>query len=176
MADINLFLKTYNNYLSTFKDTSYDSENDEYLCMDTDNKVIDYDRIIAEKYPDSNQRPKSFDAIYIQDENIYLIEFKNEKKPNKKEITDKLVQGKKELDNLLYALNIQKKKYSYIFCLVYNPYKPKHERFKEGLFRSASYEFLRQYIKQGLVDDIYTENVNFFTKAFKNKLEKELAC
>ena len=176
MADISQFIRKYQKFNSTFKITSFDSDNNEYLCMDESQEVINYDKIIEEKYPDSNIRPKTFDSIYIDNTNIYLVEFKNEKKPNKKEIEDKLLAGKKELDRLFKDLNISKKEYQFIFCLAYNKYKPKHERFKQGLFKSTTFEFLHQHKNNGIIDDIYTEDVNFFTKQFKKQLQKELAC
>ena len=176
MANISQFIRKYQKFTSTFKITSFDSENNEYLCTDESQEVINYDKIIEEKYPNSNTRPKTFDSIYIDKTNIYLVEFKNEKKPNKKEIEDKLLAGKKELDRLFKDLNISKKEYQFIFCLAYNKYKPKHERFKQGLFKSTTFEFLHQHKNNGIIDDIYTEDVNFFTKQFKKQLQKELAC
>ena len=176
MADISQFVRKYEEFTSTFKTTSFDSDNNEYLCMDESQEVINYDKIIEEKYPDSNIRPKTFDSIYIDKANIYLIEFKNEKKPDKKEIEGKLLDGKKELDSLFKDLNISKKEYQFIFCLAYNKYKPKQERFKQGLFKSTTFEFLQQYKKSGIIDDIYTEDINFFTKQFKKHFQKELTC
>ncbi len=182
MADFNFFYKKYNSYLSTFKETSLDnhdkSKPNEYLCLDTTQKVINFDKIIEEKYPNSNIRPQTFDAIFFdeQEKTIYLIEFKNQKNPDKKEIEGKLLNGKKEFDILLNELNISKNNYKIIFCFVYNKYRPKHERYKRGLFKSLTFEFLNQYKESCLVNDIYTEDVNFFTKQFKKKFLKELLC
>ena len=182
MADFNFFYKKYNSYLSTFKETSLDNHDknkeDEYLCFDTTQKVINFDKIVEDKYPDSNIRPQAFDAIFFdeQEKTIYLIEFKNQKKPDKEEVEGKLLDGKKEFDLLLSELNISKDNYKIIFCLVYNKYHPKYERHKRGLFKSLTFEFLNQYKKSCLVDDIYTEDVTFFTKQFKKKTLKELAC
>ena len=182
MADFNLFYQKYNSFISTFKETSLDnhdkSKPNEYLCFDTTQKVINFDKIVEDKYPNSNLRPQAFDTIFFdeQEKTIYLIEFKNQKKPDKEEVEGKLLDGKKEFDLLLSELNIPKNNYKMTFCLVYNKYHPKHERHKRGLFKSLTFEFLNQYKKSCLVDDIYTEDVTFFTKQFKKKTLKELKC
>ncbi len=178
MADFNLFYQKYNAYLSTFKETSLDSENDVYLCKDESIVVINFDAIIEYIYPDSNFRPKSFDTIYFDgnNNNVYLVEFKNQKKPDKKEIEEKLLDGKKEFDLLLSDLNISKGDYKFIFCLVYNKFIPKEERHKRGLYKSITFEFLNKYIESSLIHNIYTEDVNFFTKQIKQKTLKELMC
>jgi hypothetical protein len=175
MADIGQFLKKYSNFESTFKETSLDSENGQYLCVDESQSVINFDKIVEKKYPDSNIRPKSFDTLFVYENDIFCIEFKNETKPNKKQIKDKLLDGKKELNLLLSNLNISHKNYRFIFCLVYNKFIPKHERYKRGLYKSISFEFLDEY-KGSLVYDYYTEDVNFFTKQFKKNISKELDC
>jgi hypothetical protein len=176
MADIGHFIRTYQNCQSTFKETSFDSENREYLCMDESQTVVNFDKIIEEKYPDSNLRPKSFDTLFVYQNIIFCIEFKNQKKPDKNEVEKKLLKGKEELDRLLSDLNISKNSYQFIFCLVYNKFVPKEERYKRGLYKSLRFEFLNQYKENGFVNDIYTEDVNFFTKQFKQQFQKELAC
>ena len=177
MADINLFFKKYQPYISTFKATSFDSENKIYMCQDKSQDVLNFDKLVEFIYPDPNKRPKSFDAIYYyhEEKTIYLVEFKNQNKPNKKEIEDKLINGKKELEMVFTDLHIQKRDYKFIFCLVYNKYIPKEARFKRGLFKAITFEYLNIY-KKSFVDDIFTEDVVFFTKLFKNKIKKELNC
>ena len=178
MADINQFMKAYSSFVSTFKLTSYDSENGVYLCKDETQKVVDFDKIIEVKYHDSNKRPKTFDALYFDEKSnrIYCVEFKNEKKPDKEEIEGKLIDGINAFSTLLKELHISPKNYQYIFCLVYNPFKPKEERFKRGLYKSIRFEFLNRYKKDGIVDEIFTEDVDFFTKQFKKNFQKELMC
>jgi hypothetical protein len=178
MADYNLFRQKYIAHISTFKETSLDSDNNIYLCQDETVETINFDKIIEEKYPDSNKRPQSFDCVYLDkySKNIYLIEFKNEKKPDKENIRGKLLDGKKELFILLDELKVPTIDYKFIFCLVYNKYHPKYERHKRGLFKSITFEFLNEYKDSGFIDDIYTEDVNFFTKQFKKKTLKELSC
>jgi hypothetical protein len=178
MADFNLFYQKYNAFISTFKETSFDSDNKVYLCTDESIKVINFDAIVEKIYPDSNLRPKSFDAVYFDKttNHIYLIEFKNQKKPIKQEIEEKLIDGKKEFDLLLNQLNISKNNYKFVFCLVYNKFIPKEERYKRGLFKSITFEFLNKYKESSLIHDMYTEDVSFFTKEFKKKTTKDLQC
>jgi len=79
MANINQFFKSYKSYNSTFKVTSFDNANNTYLCNDTTQNVINFDKIIENIYKDPYKRPKSFDALYQLNNDIYLIEFKNQK-------------------------------------------------------------------------------------------------
>jgi hypothetical protein len=178
MADFNLFYQKYNAFISTFKETSFDSDNKVYLCTDESIKVINFDAIVEKIYPDSNLRPKSFDAVYFDKttNHIYLIEFKNQRKPDKQEIEEKLKNGKKEFDSLLNQFNISTNDYKFIFCLVYNKFIPKEERYKKGLYKSITFEFLNKYKKSSFLHDIYTEDVSFFTKEFKKKTTKDLQC
>ena len=95
---------------------------------------------------------------------------------DKREIEEKLLNGKKELELLLSRLNISKNSYKVVFCLVYNKFVPIEERYKRGLHKSLSFEFLNQYKDNGFIDDIYTEDTDFFTKQFKKQFKKELTC
>jgi len=176
MADMGHFIRTYQSCHSTFKETSYDSDNREYLCTDESQKVVNFDKIIEAKYPDSNVRPKSFDTLFVYENIIFCVEFKNQKKPDKQEVEAKLLDGKKELNVLLSDLNISSNNYRFVFCLVYNKFIPKEERYKQGLHKSIRFEFLNQYKENGFVSDVYTEDVEFFTKQFNKQFQKELAC
>ena len=77
MADFNLFYKKYNSFLSTFKATSLDNNDknkpNKYLCFDTTQQVINFDKIVEDKYPDSNMRPKAFDAIFLMKKRTLYI-------------------------------------------------------------------------------------------------------
>ncbi len=182
MADFGKFLQTYKKYESTFKETSLDNSHKEkekeYVCTDETQVVINFDKIMEARYPNSNDRPNTFDAIYRDksSDKIYLVEFKNGRnKPDNKDIENKLEYGKKELNNFLNELGIQIQEYKFIFCFVYNKYEPKTQRHKRGLFKSTLFEYLNKYKNDGTVSDIYAENVNFFTKEF-NKKNKKLEC
>lgn len=177
MADISEFIKKYNEYKTTFKVTSYDDNNDVHLCSDETQENINFDAIIESKYPESYEyRPESFDSIYINNNDIYCIEFKNEKKPDKKDIENKLIDGKQELDKMFIYLNIQKNNYKFIFCVVYNKSAPISERYKRGIQNYTIEMYLKKHQENNLVDYIITEDVDFFTKQFRKKLGKDLKC
>lgn len=176
MADLKQFLKEYNNFIDTFKSTSFDSEKNEYLCNDTTVNVINFDKIIKERYPDSFKRPSSFDALYIIEDDIYLIEFKNQfpKHIINAEIKKKLLQGKEELDKLLSNLNIQKRDYTFKYCVIYKNCLLPKDRYKCGISKNIP-QFGLSSCKT-IIDEIYTNNVNFFTKTLNKKLSNKLAC
>jgi len=182
MAEINYaLLENYHAYISTFKDTSLDDHDknkpNEYLCMDRSQKVINFDKIIEDKYPNPYNRPQAFDALYIDGMNVYCIEFKNQKKPENAEVVGKLLDGKKELDKILGEINVNKEQYKFIYCVVHKNCKPhSFNRYKCGIEKEAPRFALAEYKNNGFIDDIYTEDVNFFTKQFKSKTLKELKC
>ena len=177
MADIKEFIKEYSSYQTTFKVTSYDDNNDECLCNDESVLNINFDKIIADMYPNSKEfRPKTFDSIYINDDTIYCIEFKNENKPNKKDLEEKLVDGKNELDKLFSKLNIQKDNYKFIFCLVYKIHKPRFDRYKSGIANYPINAYLKKHKESRFIDDIFTEDVEFFSKKFRQNMKKDLKC
>ncbi len=178
MADIGQFIQSYQNCHSTFKETSLDSDNNENLCTNESQKVIDFDKIIKEKYPNSSERPKSFDALYVYEDNIFCIEFKNQKPSQiiNQDICEKLTEGKAELDKLLQELNIQSSNYDFAYCVAYKKCIEPRDRYKCGIDKGKVMFGLAQYKQQGLVKEIFTEDVNFFTKQFKKQFQKELAC
>lgn len=181
MAEIQYALnESYQTYISTFKETSLDDHHrdipNEYICQDESQEVINFDKIIEDKYPNPYNRPKTFDALYVDDRNIYLIEFKNQIKPNNEEVKGKLVDGKNELDKILGEMNVRKEDYTFIYCVVHKNCKPHFNRYKCGIAKESPRFALAKYKENGFVDDIYTEDVNFFTKQFKKKTLKELVC
>jgi len=178
MADIGQFMQTYQSFQSTFKETSFDSDKNENLCEDNTQKVINFDKIIEGQYPNSNVRPKSFDALYVYEDNIFCIEFKNQKPSqiNNQDICQKLTEGKAELDTLLQRLNIQSNNYNFVYCVVYKKCIEARDRYKCGIDKGKILFGLEQYKNQGLVKEIFTQNVNFFTKQFKKQFQKELMC
>ncbi len=178
MADIKLFVKEYSSFQSSFKETSLDDDNNIYLCNDTSQKVINFDNLIKNLYPDSNKRPKSFDAIFIYENLVFLIEFKNQKpsKIDNKEVQDKLKDGKIELQKLFYQLNIQKKDYNFIYCVVYKEYKQAIDRYKCGIEKGKIQFGLEKFVENRFVTKVYTDSVSFFTKEFKKLFKKELEC
>ena len=178
MADIKLFIREYSSYKSSFKETSLDNDNGVYLCNDTSQEVINFDKLIENIYPNSNNRPKSFDAIYIYEKLIFLVEFKNQKpsKIDNKEVQEKLVDGKTELLKQFTQLNIQKNDYNFIYCVAYKDCKEPINRYKCGVEKGKIQFGLDKYMEKSFVKKVYTESVSFFTKEFKKQFRKELMC
>ncbi|MCB4758030.1 MAG: hypothetical protein LGB72_05670 [Sulfurovum sp.] len=178
MADIGQFIKSYQNFKSTFKKTSFDSDNTQSLCADESCEVMNFDKILEKNYPDSNTRPKSFDALYVHEDSIFCIEFKNQKpsKINNQNVCKKLTEGKDALDTLLQKLNIQANKYNFAYCVVYKKCTGSYDSYKYGIGKGKILFGLEQYKNKGLVKEIFTQDVEFFTKKLKKKLKKELAC
>lgn len=175
MAGIEQFFKSHSAYSSSFKETSFDKEKDIYLCTDTTQDVINFDKIIEDKYPDSHSyRPKSFDALYQLNSDIYLIEFKNQKpkflSAHKQELEQKLLDGKNELDQLLAGLNIPKSAYNFKYCVIYQKCSTSHfNEYKCGIDKNIIKFNLTKH-KGSVVDDIKTNQVDFFTKLLNKKL------
>lgn len=178
MADIGQFIQEYSSYKSTFKITSFDDENKVNLCTDESQEVINFDQIISIKYPDSNKRPKSFDALYINSASIYCIEFKNQKPSSidNNEIKGKLENGKNELNILLSALNISRDNYEFFYCVCYKNCTEPRDRYKCGVAKGAIQFDLEQYKEKGIVKEVYTNHVDFFTKQFQKRTSKSLQC
>jgi hypothetical protein len=178
MADIGHLIRSYQSFQTTFKESSFDSDNSQYLCTDETQKVINFDAIIENKYPDSNERPKSFDALYVYENVIFCIEFKNQKPSQiiNQNVCEKLIEGKAELDTLLHALHIQSNDYNFVYCVAYKKCVEPRDRYKCGIEKGKVLFGLKQYKNQGLIKEVFTENVDFFTKEFKKQFQKELAC
>jgi len=178
MADFSQFEKKYSQYKSTFKETSFDDNNQIYLCNDETQNVINFDKILELKYPDSNIRPKSFDALYLYNNLLFCIEFKNQKPSqiDNQEIQDKLNSGKTELVKLFQGLNIQMHDYHFVYCVVYKKCIEPRDRYKCGIDKGKVLFGLEKYQEQGFVKKVYTQNVDFFTKEFKKNFKKELMC
>ena len=178
MADINQFLKTFSLYQSSFKETSFDDNNEIYLCNDESQNVINFDKILESKYPDTNTRPKSFDALYVYNDLLFCIEFKNQKPSqiDNLDIQSKLLSGKEELLILFQELNIQVNTYTFVYCVVYKKCVEPRDRYKCGIDKGKVLFGLEKYEEQGIVKKVYTQNVDFFTNEFRKNLKKELEC
>lgn len=181
MASFNIFLKEYSNFEETFKETSID-DNDKnsepiYLCNDTTQKVINFDKVIEARYKGKNN-PKSFDSIFVDNENIYCIEFKNQlpRDIKNKDIKEKIIFGKQELIKCMQELNINIKEYNFIYVVVYKECKNDYEKHKCGIGSKEIKFELDKLIEDGFIKDVFTQDVTFFTRAFKLKYKKELMC
>ena len=178
MADIGQFRRDFASFSSTFKATSLDDNHSAHLCNDKSQEVLDFDAIMSDKYPDANTRPKSFDALYIYQNVLFCVEFKNQKPSqiNNKDIQEKLEKGKEELVRLLQESHIQQKSFDFIYCVVYKQHQEPRDRYKYGIEKETIRFGLEKYEQNGFVKKVFTENVNFFTKQFEKQLQKELAC
>jgi hypothetical protein len=178
MADMGKFVRHFDDCRSTFRETSFDSSNREYLCSDESQEVINFDKLIESKYPDSNTRPKSFDAVYVHNELIFCIEFKNQKysQINNVSIRQKLLEGKRELESIFASMNIAVREYDFVYCVAYRKSAEPMNRYKRGIEKDLIQFGLERYKDNGFVKEIFTNHVNFFTRQFKKQLRKELAC
>jgi hypothetical protein len=175
MADArSIFLSKFKPFISTLKNTSFDKDNQVYLCNDMVQKVYDFDAIIKKLYP--LKQPASYDALIIDNQNIYCIEFKNQKskiiKKDTKQIHKKLLNGYEALKEIFHTYNIGMKEYQFIYCVAYQNNKDKWRR---GIERNKIQFGLEEY-KGQYFDKIYTNDINFFTHEYKKYFYKELKC
>ncbi len=173
MADaVSIFKVKFKNYISSLKSTSYDEEHKEYLCNDESQKVFNFDLIIKDMYP--QKQPASYDALLIQDKNIYCIEFKNEKYSNinKIKVHKKLINGKDVLNDIFTTNHIPSNEYNFIFCVAY---KNTEARWRRGIEKNTIQFELEQY-KGKYFDEIYTNDVQYFTNEYKKHFYEELQC
>ena len=177
MADASsIFKSNFSSYNSTLKETSLDDHDKnytlEYLCKDEMQNVYDFDKIIKERYP--NKQPSSYDALLIDNTNIYCIEFKNQKYSDidTKEVQKKIINGKDALDDIFSKYNIQRKDYKFIYCVIYKNHPPKWRR---GITKNIVQFELEQY-KGKYFDEVYTNDVQYFTHEYKKHFYKELKC
>lgn len=175
MADASsIFLSKFKPFISTLKETSFDKENKVYLCKDEIQKVYDFDKIIKNLYP--LKQPASYDALIIDNQNIYCIEFKNQKaniiKKDSKQIQKKLLNGKEALNNIFLQYNMGIKDYNFIYCVAYQNNKDKWRRRIER----NKIQFGLEAYKGQYFDEIYTNDIQFFTNEYKKYFYKELKC
>ncbi|MCW1360034.1 hypothetical protein [Campylobacter sp. CCS1377] len=117
MADFSVFKNKYNQYEDTLKNTSYDKENDKYLCL-KENRVINFENLSLSL--ETNKGVKKVDALFCQTNNVFLVEFKNQKQSNvdKQEIIQKFKDSIILLKKLFKENNIAFKNYIIYLYLV----------------------------------------------------------
>ena len=79
MAELSYILKE--NFLDSFdtlKNTSYDKENNIYMCR-SDMLVVDFDKLTRVLNP--KKQPSSYDTLIVEERNkkVFCVEFKNQK-------------------------------------------------------------------------------------------------
>ena len=154
------------------KITSLDDRNipvKDYLCDDEKLEVFNFDNIKDKIDKDI----KSPDAIYIRDDNFYIVEFKNQD-PSKidcKDLREKFIFAIEFFNNTIQNI----KDYNFIICLVYkNQGQHKHsQRYKQKIGKKACcvLDDANKNEYNNFYSHIITKDVNFY----KNNFE-ELKC
>jgi len=167
MAEFSYIIKTkYQDTLDTLKNTSFDKNNNIYLCQ-SDMKVVDFDALTLKLHP--QKQPASYDALIVEesDKEIFCIEFKNQHKTdiNNQQLRKKVVDSDATLKKLCKENNIAKDNYKYKLCIVYKrDTKYKYRRFKENIVRFGLENYKGKYF-----DSVVTNDIVFFRKEFQKK-------
>ncbi|CAA6816829.1 MAG: Unknown protein [uncultured Sulfurovum sp.] len=173
MAELSFVLRNniqYTNCRDTLKETSKDTENNEYLCQSS-MEVYDFDCIVKKLYP--QKQPASYDSLIIDEKKkiVYCVEFKNQvpSQINNANIKKKLTNGRDVLNNICTNENVQKKNYKFIYCVIH---KPAHNRYGNPLVdRETKFE-LKAYTDTHF-DKIVTNDINFFKNEFRKEFKEE---
>jgi hypothetical protein len=155
-------------HASNLKNTSFDKQNNFYLCNDENTPdVFDFDEYVNKNF--SHPTPASPDAICIGRNKIYFIEFKNQYASaiKKEKIKKKFQNGTRILKSLLSQCEI--KDCLYIFCVVYKN-RPRERYFQsshieEGVVRYGLAELNAEFSR--FYDDVKTESVGFYVRNFE---------
>jgi hypothetical protein len=173
MADAqSIFKANFKDYSSSLKETSFDKENFIYLCNDTSVNVYDFDAIVKKLYP--LKQPSSYDALIIDKKRVFCIEFKNEKYAEIKnpEVRKKLRNGKDIIVSIFSKYHINLEEYSFTYCLAY---RNTEARWRRGISKNTIQFRLEQYQPE-YFDEIYTNDIQFFTNEYKKYFYKTLQC
>jgi hypothetical protein len=173
VAELSFVLRNNSHYSDckeSLKETSKDTENNEYLCKSS-MEVYNFDCIVKKLYP--KKQPSSYDSLIIDEHKkiVYCIEFKNQipSQINNANIKKKLTNGKEVLDNICTTENVQKKDYQFIYCVVH---KVARNRYGNPLVdRETKFE-LKAY-KGSHFDKIVTNDINFFKNEFRKEFKEE---
>jgi hypothetical protein len=166
-------LDDYDNCFKTLKETSYDERHDIYLCC-SPKSVYDFDCLTRILYP--APYPCSFDALLIDNSNLYCVEFKNQSpkdiKKNKDELQNKLIDGQHSLKKLFANLSIKTSLYRFVFCVVYKESKSKiYGGYKSKIARTTNKFNLESKLKHIFkTNQVITNDIEFFAKEFNKRL------
>ena len=169
----NFLAQELSTHQSTFKDTSYDKTNDEYVCSDEQVKqVYDFDAYIRAKFGKNAVMPASPDAIYVGAKHLYLVEFKNQiwSKVDKQQIAQKFRDGTSALKSLLADFTPRDCKF--VFCVVHKK-ETSSRAYWRGVEAGAerfNFDALNKE-HSGFYDDIIVRDVDFYRQNFN-----ELSC
>lgn len=165
MKDI--FKKHFSKFKTSLKSCSYDKTNKAYICVDVQTEVYDFDKITLAR--NQNKQPSSFDALLINDVEVFCIEFKNQhlSEIDKYSIHKKIKDGFNTLKDIMHDYNIQRKNFNFVYCLVYRDEiaNRHYSYYKNGIGRNVIKFDLSVHKKpDGEFDKIYTDSVSFFKK------------
>lgn len=166
--------ESFSDYVTTFKQTSFDEEHSQYLCNDESNYVFDFDEIVKSKYPD--KQPKSFDAILCDGKNIFCVEFKNSLPSDidNSNVQGKLINSQSVIEDFCLKNHINKSDYKFIYCVVFKPFNSPYKANRLFKARVAGNEImfnLEQY-KGVFFDEILTNDKNFFERNYNRIISK----
>lgn len=170
MAELSYIIKTkYLESLDSLKNTSYDKENNIYMCQ-SNMEVIDFDKLTLLLYP--NKQPSSYDTLLIEEtqKDIFYIEFKNQKVAdvNNTKLQKKVIDSDQTIVKICTENKVKKKDYRFILCVVSKQEKGeyRYRRFKDKVVHYGLDIFKGKYF-----DQIITNNVTYFQKEFQKKYE-----
>lgn len=160
-------------YRTTLKSSSYDDNNDVYMCSNValDN-VYNFDKYIYYNY-DKSCLPASPDAIYVGKKKVYFIEFKNQyvSDINSSNIKAKFKNGTIILKEELLK-DFSPRDIEYVFCVVHKD--PKYQYFDPSHIEGNIIKFGLDEVNGelgGFYSKIITEPLSFYKEEFS-----EISC
>ena len=155
-------------FLSTFKATSFDDANNQYLCSDeVTGAVYDFDAYVLARGVDPI--PASPDAIHTGSKDLYFVEFKNQRTADidTAQMQRKFAAGTEILRELLQ--NFPARDCRYHFCVVVK----NQPRARYMDFRHIERDVVRFGLDElnqklgGFYDHVVTESLDFYVDQFK---------
>lgn len=155
-------------FASTFKKTSFDCANNEYLCTDeVTGAVYDFDAYVRKI--GAHPIPASPDAIYTGSKDLYFVEFKNQRASeiDKDQMQRKFEAGTSVLKELLNEFTAKDCRYH--FCVVMkNQPKSRYMDFRHIEQNVVKFGLKELNEKMGdFYDNVVTESLDFYVKEFK---------
>ena len=168
MAEFSYIIKqNFKSSLDSLKNTSYDKENQTYMCQ-SDMQVVDFDKLTLELNP--LKQPSSYDSLIIEEpkKKVFCVEFKNQNKSDVKNsnLHKKVIDSNDTFKKICTDNNVKKDNYNFTLCVVYksNPATYKYRRFKENILHFGLDIYKEKYFKE-----IITNDIEFFKKEFHEK-------
>ncbi len=158
MAEFGYVLKqNYKSSFDTLKNTSYDKENNAYMCK-SDMYVVDFDHLTKKLYP--KKQPSSYDSLITEEENKKTSDIKNV------ELHKKVKDSNETIRHICTEYNVAKSNYRFILCVTYKASSSgyQYRRFKENIVHFGFDAYREKYFS-----DIVTNDIVFFKKEFDKK-------